>query len=180
MLMVAQHTPGGLGFGLREAVDEIRESFASRPTTSRASRGDVRTALLVALLEGPQHGYQLIQAIEERTSGVWKPSPGSVYPTLQLLSDEGLVVPEVTGERKVYALTEEGRAVAVDASTGDLPWESPAARRAERAATLPKAGARLAQAVVQVQSSATPDQAERAAALLDETRRKLYSILAED
>ena len=89
--MVAQHTPGGLGFGLREAVDEIRETFASRPTPARAGRGDVRTALLVALLEGPQHGYQLIQAIEARTSGAWKPSPGSVYPTLQLLSDEGLV-----------------------------------------------------------------------------------------
>src|SRR5215212_643106 len=75
----------------------------------RARRGDVRAALLVLLAEEPRNGYQLMQEIEQRSDGVWRPSPGSVYPALQLLEDEGLVRVEGEG-RKAYTLTDEGRA----------------------------------------------------------------------
>ncbi|MFY0022555.1 PadR family transcriptional regulator, partial [Acinetobacter baumannii] len=73
------------------------------------NKGDVRSAVLSLLLEEPMHGYQIIREIEERSGGSWKPSPGSVYPTLQLLTDEGLVRAEESGGRKTYSLTEEGR-----------------------------------------------------------------------
>src|SRR5664279_1594097 len=98
------------GFDLREAVDSLREVFAphgmggaGRPG-GRMGRGDIRTAILIELAGEPMHGYQLIQAIETRSGGAWKPSPGSIYPTLQLLADEGLVSSKQTGERKVYSL----------------------------------------------------------------------------
>ena len=164
------------GFDLWEAVDGIREAFA--PRAGRMGRGDIRTAILASLVDAPMHGYQIIQAIETRTNGAWKPSPGSIYPTLQLLADEGLVTGEQDGERKVYSLTEAGRAAATDAA-GNLPWEQGRTQHAERAA-LPKAGAKLAQAAAQVAHSGTPEQTERAVAIIDDARRKLYAILAEE
>ncbi|MCU1415859.1 MAG: PadR family transcriptional regulator [Schumannella sp.] len=170
------------GFDIWEAVDGIRDAFASRPMgrTGRMGRGDIRTAILVALAEEPMHGYQIIQAIDARTGGAWKPSPGSIYPTLQLLADEGLVTAAQEGERKVYSLTDTGRAAATAASAdGPLPWEPRRVRDDERLA-LPKAGAKLAQAMSQVAHSGTPEQAERATAIVDEARRKLYAILAEE
>ncbi len=171
-------TSSSAGFDLWEAVDGLREAFAPR-VTGRMGRGDIRTAILAVLVEQPMHGYQIIQAIENRTGGSWKPSPGSIYPTLQLLSDEGLVSSEQVGERKVYSLTAAGREAAGEA--GPLPWES--SRRShdsEAKVALPKAGAKLAQAVAQVAHGGTPEQAERAVAVIDEARRKVYAILAED
>src|SRR5215208_1704044 len=76
----------------------------------RARRGDVRAALLVLLAEEPRNGYQLMQEIEQRSDGTWRPSPGSVYPALQQLEDEGLVRVEPGDGRKAYTLTDEGRA----------------------------------------------------------------------
>ena len=76
-------------------------------------RGDVRAAALSLLAEGPRNGYQIIQEISERTNGVWRPSPGSVYPALQQLEDEGLIRAETSESgRKAFALTDEGRAYA--------------------------------------------------------------------
>lgn len=164
------------GFDIWEAVDGLRETLVG-------GRGepDVRTAVLVSLLEAPMHGYQVIQAIAERTG--WKPGPGEVYPTLQLLADEQLVTAQLAGERKVYTLTEAGRAVAesesASADEAAEPGESGRARM-ERGLALPKAGAKLAQAAAVVAQSGTPEQAERAVAAIDEARRKLYAILAED
>src|SRR4051794_41553959 len=76
----------------------------------RAGRGDVRAALLVLLAEEPRNGYGLMQEIESRSGGVWRPSPGSVYPALQQLEDEGLVRSVESGGRRQYELTDEGRA----------------------------------------------------------------------
>ncbi|MDQ2790140.1 MAG: transcriptional regulator [Pseudonocardiales bacterium] len=76
----------------------------------RAQRGDVRTALLLLLAEEPMHGYQLMQAITERTSGAWRPSPGAVYPTLSQLEDEGLIDTVAGGGRKLATLTDAGQA----------------------------------------------------------------------
>ncbi|GAA2086632.1 PadR family transcriptional regulator [Pseudolysinimonas kribbensis] len=161
------------GFDLHAAVDGLREAFAPR----EAGR-DIRAAILTELLAEPMHGYQLIQAIQARSGGAWTPTPGTVYPTLQLLADEGLVTATQTGERKVYALTDAGREQATVASA-----ESSGPRRRfdpERDLALPKAGAKLAQAMSGFGPSASSEQTERAVAIIDEARRKLYAILAED
>ena len=84
-------------------------------------RGNVRAAILALLTERPMHGYEMIQELDQRTGGVWRPSPGSVYPTLQLLEDEGLIAPETTGGRKAYSLTEAGQAEAT-AAAENAPW----------------------------------------------------------
>ena len=166
------------GFDIWEAVDGLRETFAAS-VGRRGGPGDIRTAILVALADEPKNGYQVIQSIETRTGGAWSPSPGTVYPTLQLLTDELLVTAEQVGERKVYTLTETGRALAAEAAELDAPGESGRAR-AERNLALPKAGVKLAQAASQVAQNGTPEQTERAVAIVDEARRKLYAILAED
>ena len=202
-------TPSSSGFDLWEAVDGLRESFAPRMAgymgsgsmrygnmrsgnmrsgkmrsgqmrSGQMGRDDVRTAILVALAEEPMNGYQIIQAIEASTKGAWKPSPGSVYPTLQLLADEGLVSSEQVGERKVYSLTEAGKETAAEFSGGPMPEEPRRSWNSERNTALPRAGAKLAQAAVQVAQSGSSDQNERAVAAVDEARRKLYAILAED
>ena len=185
-------TPSSAGFDLWEAVDGLRETFTPRMSgymrsgsmrsgqMGRMGRGDVRAAILVALAEEPMHGYQIIQAIETRTKGAWKPSPGSIYPTLQLLADEGLVSSEQVGERKVYSLTEAGKEAAAEFSSGPTQWEPRRSWNTERSTALPRAGAKLAQAAAQVAQSGSPDQTERAVAAIDEARRKLYAILAED
>ena len=175
-------TSSTAGFDLWETVDGLREAFAphlNRRAGGRMGRGDIRTAILVELAEQPMHGYQLIQAIETRSGGTWKPSPGSIYPTLQLLADEGLVSSAQDGERKVYSLTDAGVAAAAEFASAPHPSESRRGWDPERAA-LPKAGAKLAQAAAQLVHSGTPEQNQRAVAIVDEARRKLYAILAED
>lgn len=162
------------GFDIWEAVDGLRETLGGG---WRTGPGDIRTAILVSLAEEPMHGYQVIQAIETRTG--WRPSPGEVYPMLQLLADEQLVAAELAGERKVYTLTEAGRAVAESADEPAEAGESGRARM-ERGLALPKAGAKLAQVAAIIAQSGTPEQTERAVAAIDEARRTLYAILAED
>ena len=164
--------------GLFDAVDQLREAFEQR-FAPRMARGDVRAAVLALLAEKPMHGYQIIHEIEERTDGAWKPSPGSVYPTLQLLSDEGLISAEESAGRKTYSLTATGRE-AVAESTGSAPWETSATRDSGRSTALPKSGAKLAQAVGQVARGGTSEQVQQAIEVLDDARRKLYSILAQD
>ena len=167
------------GFDLRDAVDGLREAFTSRVEGLGGHR-DIRSAILIELADAPMHGYQLIQAIQERSHGAWTPTPGSVYPTLQLLTDEGLASATQDGERKVYALTDAGKEVAAALTSDDEP-NGPSRRGwdPERAA-LPKAGVKLAQALGQVGMNGSKEQQERAVAIIDEARKKLYSILAED
>jgi DNA-binding PadR family transcriptional regulator len=163
------------GFNLWEAVDGLRSEF-DRRVAPRMGRGDVRAGILALLAEGPMHGYQIIREIENRSKGAWKPSPGSVYPTLQLLADEGLVVAQEADGRKTYSLTESGRAEAATASAA--PWDATRGDAGSR--MLPKSAARLAEAVVQVIRGGTPEQADEAIAVIDEARRKLFAILAKE
>lgn len=169
---------GGLGAGVWEAVDQLRTVFEQRPATPRMSRGDVRAAVLALLAERPMHGYQIIQEIEERSGGSWKPSAGSVYPTLQLLSDEGLISAEEAGGRKTYSLTEAGRADADAGSARSAPWKS-VPKEGVRATALPKAGVELAQAAAQVARTGTPEQVQQAVDVIDDARRRLYALLAQ-
>jgi hypothetical protein len=162
-----------------EAMENLRGQF-ERKVGARMGRGDVRSAVLALLAEGPMHGYQIIHEIEERSGGAWKPSPGSVYPTLQLLADEGLISATETNGRKTYTLTEDGRIVADAAGDQPAPWETSSARDGGRTSALPKAGFDLAQAVAQVGRSGNAEQVKQAVAALDEARRKVYSILAQD
>jgi DNA-binding PadR family transcriptional regulator len=170
---------GWPGTSVWEAVEQLRGQFEQKVGT-RMGRGDVRAAVLALLAEKPMHGYQVISEIAERSGGAWKPSPGSVYPTLQLLADEGLISAAESNGRKTYSLTEEGRAVADAAGDAKAPWESDASAKSHARGALPKAGVELAQAVAQVGRSGSQEQVTQAVALLDETRRKLYSILAQD
>jgi len=178
---------GGRGFGagfsspgqhLGEAIDQLRAMFEQR-VGPRMARGDVRAALLALLAEKPMHGYQIMAEIEQRSGGAWKPSAGSVYPTLQLLADEGLIVSDVADGRKTYSLTEAGEAEVAATAGRAAPWESSAPRDPLGMGPLPKAGIDLAQAAAQVRRTGTPQQVEEAVAVLDDARRKLYSILAQ-
>src|SRR5277367_1035656 len=74
----------------------------------KARRGDIRTAALLLLAEEPRNGYQIMQEVEDRSDGVWRPSPGSVYPALQQLEDEGLIRSEEIDGRKLFRLTDDG------------------------------------------------------------------------
>lgn len=162
--------------GMWQTVEEFRSRFEKRSGT-RAGRGELRTAILALLAERPMHGYQIIREIEERSGGSWKPSAGSVYPTLQLLADEGFVSTEESNGRKIYSLTEAGREDVASAETA-APWESTGSTSGF--AALPKAGVELAQAAAQVGRTGTPKQVQEAVTVLEEARRRLYSILARD
>ena len=178
----ARKSGGGEGWPgsvVWDAMEQLRGQF-DRKAGTRMGRGDVRAAVLALLAEKPMHGYQIIHEIEERSNGTWKPSPGSVYPTLQLLADEGIIAAEESNGRKTYSLTDEGRQMADAAEDQPAPWEAPSARDSGRATALPKAGIDLAQAAAQVGRSGSPEQVKQAVAVLEEARRKLYSILAQD
>jgi DNA-binding PadR family transcriptional regulator len=179
--MTSSSSTGAFGAGnfdaVWQAMEQLREKFEKRAGT-RVGRGEVRTAVLALLAEKPRHGYEIIREIEERSGGSWKPSAGSVYPTLQLLADEGLISAEESNGRKIYSLTEAGRAVAGEETTS--PFDSADSGHGARFATLPKAGVELAQAAAQVNRSGSEKQIAEAAAVLDEARRRLYSILAQD
>jgi DNA-binding PadR family transcriptional regulator len=146
----------------------------------RARRGDVRLALLRLLAEEPRNGYQLMQAIEERSEGLWRPSPGSVYPTLAQLEDEGLIHSvEAEGARR-FEISDPGREHLEDRADEPAPWE-PAAEDAENPLTeFAPLVVQIGKATFQVASVGDRAQRDRARALLADTRRALYRILAED
>jgi DNA-binding PadR family transcriptional regulator len=147
----------------------------------KARRGDVRAAILAVLAEQPMNGYQIIQEIAERSGGVWKPSPGSIYPTLQQLEDEGLVTADAEVGRRTFTLTDEGRAYVADhADEVSAPWEAMSAPAEDDENGLKPLLGQVATAMWQILAAGTPDQQARAKEALAELRRKLYGILAED
>lgn len=143
----------------------------------RGRRGNTRAAILGLLAERPMHGYEMISELEQRTGGVWRPSPGSVYPTLQMLEDEALIVSEEADGRKRFTLTEAGQAAAEEAGQ---PWHEFDQGRVAQAQQFREAGFGIMQALRQV--GMTGNEQQRAAALevLNETKRKLYAILAAE
>lgn len=142
-------------------------------------RGDVRSALLIALLDGPGHGYELIQALDAKTEGRWRPSPGSVYPSLQLLADEGLVAATETDGKRTYQLTDAGRAQAEEhVATQGYPWDAMDRGRDEHG-QLRAAVRDLHQAAKQVGLTGSPETVERATQLVTQARKDLYRLLAD-
>jgi DNA-binding PadR family transcriptional regulator len=147
----------------------------------KAGRGDVRAAILALLREGPRNGYQIMSEIEERSGGAWRPSPGAVYPALSQLADEGLIAAEESGGRRTFSLTEAGRAyVEQNPQMARGAWESKAQQEDWKLPGLFAEAARLGAGIVQMTHAGTPEQVRAAERLLEQTRRKLYQILADD
>jgi DNA-binding PadR family transcriptional regulator len=146
---------------------------------SRARRGDVRAAVLRLLSEQPMHGYQIIQELSARSGGAWSPSAGSVYPTLQLLADEGLVTAQETAGKKVFSLTDSGAALVAETADQPAPWEE-AAQSDTGAQGYRESAGKLMAAVFQIGKSGSPEQVAASIEVLNDARKKLYAILAED
>jgi len=151
-----------------------------RGARGRGRRGDVRAAILALLAEAesPMHGYEMISEIAERTGGFWKPSPGSVYPTLQLLTDEGLIA-NVGGEggKRLFELTEEGKQAAEN--LGEPPWKQIADDVEPNEVALRQAVAALRGALFQITTVGTPEQQSKAVTMINKLRSELYNMLAE-
>ena len=169
----SRHDPGRAWF--REFMLDFRHG---RPSVRR---GDVRTAILAALKDEPMHGYQVIRVLEERSGGHWRPSAGSIYPTLQQLEDEGLVRSEEVDGRRTYRLTDEGQTEAESLAATESPLvavrlgvsddSSPDVRRD---------AIELARAAMQVAKVGSPVAIGEAHRLLVAARRDLYRLLADD
>lgn len=152
---------------------------AARGGRRRASRGDIRSALLSVLADGPANGYTLIKAILEKTDGLWRPSPGSVYPTLQQLVDEELVQPTGDGRGTEYALTDAGREyVAEHQAELDAAWDATPGRSETELSLFGSVG-KLMGVIQQFRHGASEAQRIAATEKIDELRRALYLILAD-
>ena len=144
----------------------------------KARRGDVRAAILAVLAEQPMNGYQIIQEIAERSGGAWKPSPGSIYPTLQQLEDEGLVRADTDNGRRVFTLTDDGRAYVADhAEEVAAPWQTLGETPDD--GLKPLIG-QVGAAVWQIMAVGSPEQQAQGRAALVELRNRLSAILASD
>jgi DNA-binding PadR family transcriptional regulator len=174
--------PGGFGFGPGAPFGDPRHWAAWETRPQRARKGDVRAAVLALLNEQPMNGYQIIQEIKQRSGGLWQPSSGSVYPALQQLEDEGLVQAGEHEGRRAFSLTEAGRTYVQEhpdemaapwvAAFESAPEPDPLAMR--------ETFGRMFAAFVQVCRVGTDEQRERAARTIEEARKALYRILAED
>ncbi|MFD4420420.1 PadR family transcriptional regulator [Agromyces sp. NPDC058484] len=149
------------------------------PGGRRRAKGDVRTAILSLLAEGPLNGYGIMKAIAAKTHDAWRPSPGSVYPTLQQLVDEELIAPRGEGRRTEYELSDAGREYITDHAEEVAQAWSDVPRPTESAVALFESVRRLMGVVGQFRYAATDAQRTAAAEKIDEARRALHLILAE-
>ena len=145
----------------------------------RARRGDVRTALLALLEERPMHGYQMIQELSERTGGEWSPSPGSVYPTLQLLEESGAIAAEEIDGKRVFSLTDEGRRILAERGDQAPPWASFSGPAGGLFQELKDAFFQLGAAGMQVVQTGSADQAKATLEILVDARKRIYALLAD-
>ena len=147
----------------------------------RARRGDIRAGILALLKEAPRNGYQLMQELEQRSQGMWHPSPGSIYPCLQQLEDEGLVRSEAGGVGRTFQLTDTGKAY-VDAHSDEVtaPWEAFATAGGDGFLPLMNLMRQVGAAAIQVAHTGSAAQQKEARKILGEARRALYHLLADD
>jgi DNA-binding PadR family transcriptional regulator len=146
----------------------------------RARRGDVRAAILALLAEEPRNGYQIMQELSERSGGAWRPSPGSIYPALQQLEDEGLVKVEEADGRKAYSLTDAGREEVAARSGEQAPWDAVSASAGDDVNELRELVWQLGAAVMQVAEAGDKAQLEAAKKVIGAARKAVYKILAAD
>jgi len=146
----------------------------------KARRGDIRTAALLLLAEEPRNGYQIMQEVEERSEGVWRPSPGSVYPALQQLEDEGLIRSDESEGRKLFRLTDAGEANLKERGEDKpAPWQLMSDDVSDRAFELGKLIREVGFAFVQVMQTGSESQIAEASKVLAGARRELYRILGD-
>lgn len=146
----------------------------------RAGRGDTRTAILSLLANEASNGYGLIKSVSEKTGGIWDPSPGSVYPTLQQLVEEGLIAARGEGQQVKYALTPEGEAWVKDHQDElDAVWAAIPSRSSAEFGLMESMG-KFRGVLRQLRENATDEQRAAATAELDRTRKALYLILADE
>ena len=165
----------GGGHGTR---DGGRGGHRGRTGGRRGSRGDVRAAILALLAERPMHGYEMLAELSRRTREVWRPSPGSLYPALQLLEDQGLVRSVAEHGRRRFELTAPGRGLQAQNAGGAPPWETIVSAADEGALALRSALRDVELAVSQVAEAGTAEQQASACVVLTELRRRLYLLLA--
>ncbi len=159
--------PGGFGGG-------------PRGRGRKARRGDIRTAALLLLAEEPRNGYQIMQEVQERSDGVWRPSPGSTYPALQQLEDEGLIRAQESDGRKLFELTDAGREhVRERGEDKPAPWEQMSDDVSDQAHELGRLIREVASAFTQVVKTGSDAQMGEARKVLTRTRKDLYRILAD-
>ncbi|HTA35210.1 MAG TPA: PadR family transcriptional regulator [Solirubrobacteraceae bacterium] len=164
---------GGFGFG-------PGGPGGPRGRGRKARRGDIRTAALLLLSEEPRNGYQIMQEVEQRSDGVWRPSPGSVYPALQQLEDEALIRSTESDGRKLFEITDDGRArVAERPADATAPWEQMSGEVSDEAHELIGHGRQVIFAAAQVMRTGSKAQIGKARDVLDTARRELYRILAD-
>jgi DNA-binding PadR family transcriptional regulator len=142
----------------------------------RMRRGDIRKAILASLRQEPAHGYEVMRRLEDMSGGLWRPSPGSVYPHLQMLEDEGMVQSSEEAGTRTFRLTESG--VAEAAKDAQLPWESD--ETDDQIRTLRQAVSQMMSAAKQLSGAGENAQVERGIAVIQKARKDLYQILAED
>jgi DNA-binding PadR family transcriptional regulator len=186
--MPKNREPGGRPTGRHHHVPQAADAEPTREGRSRrhrhgrrgrAARGDVRTAVLLLLAEEPMHGYQLMQAIADRSGGRWTPSPGAIYPTISQLEDEGLVKVTADAGRKLVTLTDAGRGYVAERGES---WVDPLAGYDPAKPDVDLRGLldQLHGAVRQVGRTGSDQQRTAAAGILTEARRSLYLLLADE
>ncbi|MGP8242477.1 MAG: PadR family transcriptional regulator [Solirubrobacteraceae bacterium] len=172
-----RHGPRGGGFG------GFGPGFGPggpRGRGRKARRGDIRTAALLLLNEEPRNGYQIMQEVEERSDGVWRPSPGSTYPALQQLEDEGLIRAQELDGRKLFQLTDAGREYVKERGEDKpAPWEQMSGDVSDQAHELGRLIREVASAFSQVVKTGSEAQMGEARKVLTTTRKDLYRILAD-
>lgn len=143
----------------------------------RTRRGDIKYILLTLLAEQPQHGYELIKQLEARYGGFYRPSPGSVYPTLQLLEEGGYLTSEQIEGKRVYTITDSGRQLLADRDPIDLIDRED---KSQQLMELKEAIADLGTAVMLVARSSNLERMSRVREMLNKVKREIYAILAEE
>jgi DNA-binding PadR family transcriptional regulator len=147
----------------------------------RARRGDIRHAILVLLAEQPRNGYQIMQELEQRSRGMWRPSPGAVYPALQQLEDERLVSVDTSGSGRVFSLTDRGRKEAAEhAGENEAPWDAVSDAAGSDVPEVFYLLKQLGAAALQVAQAGSATQIAEARKILSQARKALYRLLAED
>ena len=162
-----------------QALEDLGSQF-KRNVDMRMKRGDVRSAIIRLLSDSPMHGYQIIHEIETRSGGAWKPSPGSIYPTLQLLLDEGLLESKESKGRRTYSLTTTGKEVAEAQADSPAPWDAEMTYPNGPRSQLGSAGVKVAKSAAEVARLGTPEQMAEAALILHQASDALNRVIKQD
>ncbi len=170
-------------FGKHHGRHRDDDFLSDRPDDGRVRRGDIKFILLELLSDHPSHGYDLIQEMETRQGGFRRLSPGSVYPTLQLLEEGGFLTSEPEGNKRVYTITDSGRQLLADRNQQNAGSPNPARESApgksQAFTELKNIAMELTTAVAQVARSGNVERMNQVRNLLDQVKREIYAILAE-